>query len=85
MHLAAVLPATQSFDHAPRNQTIDQPDCAVVLDEQMGREATNGRRTVLFQGTDGQQKLVLLRLQPFRPRRSLAEMQKAADLVAKSG
>src|SRR5690349_19514801 len=45
-------------------------------------ETADGRPTRIVEPLDCQQHLMLLRLQPFRGRRLLTEMQKAADLVS---
>src|ERR1022692_3561233 len=64
------------------HQPVDQADGAVVLEEQMCRQRPNRRRVRFIPGHNGQDHLMLLRVQAFSPGCSLAEMQETADLVA---
>ncbi len=80
-HLTAVVRAPHPFHQTALLQPVDQPDRAVMLQEQMCRQGPNGWRVGLIPGSDGQDHLVLLWLQIFGAGGSLAEMQETADLV----
>jgi len=63
--------------------TIEQLDQAMVLKLHTLGEGADGRLLAGGQPFQRDQELVMLRLQAERPRFTFAEMQKAAELVAK--
>ena len=66
-------------------QPIDQPDGAMVSNEQMLCQGCDVGTLVRFETADGQHHLVLLRFETFVTRGVLAKVQEAADLKAKVG
>jgi len=66
-------------------QPVHQFHCAVMADEHARGEFSNGGLHTVRQAFDGQQKLVLLRLDSGGARLVFAEPQKPADLKAELG
>ena len=64
-------------------QTIGQSAGAMVANEEPVGQRAYGRPVGVVGCADGQQELVLLRLQPLGVRGLFAEMEKAANLAAK--
>ena len=65
-------------------QTIGQSAGAMVANEEPVGQRAYGRPVGIIGRADGQQELVLLRLQPLDLRGLFAEIEKAANLVAKT-
>ncbi len=80
--LAMVGFTVRTAEQAAVTETVHEFDGAVMADEQArGKLADDGPRA-LGQAGDGQQKLMLARLQAMRTRLLLAKVQKTVDLEA---
>jgi len=81
------LPPVGAYPAAPHqpapSQTVDQFDDAVMPKLQALREIAHGRLAAM--SFHGQQQLMLRRFEAGETRRLFAEVQEAADLVAKLG
>jgi hypothetical protein len=82
---ATVLLAGMAFDQAGMLHPVHQLDRAVMLDEQPRCDFADSRVGILRQAVDGEQSLMLLRLDAVFLRGGLAEMQEASDLAPKLG
>jgi hypothetical protein len=68
-----------------RDTSCDELDGAVVLDLQALGDASDRRRLALREATDGEQELVLLRLEARVARGGFAEDDEAPDAIADLG
>jgi hypothetical protein len=82
-YLAPVGHAAHSFDQASLLQPVDQPDRAMVADQEVIGNLPDGGPPRLRQGARCQQQLVLLRFQPFLAGGPLAKVKEIPDLIAK--
>jgi hypothetical protein len=80
-NLAAIGVVADALDEAVLRQAIDEADGAVMADEQMLGQLSDGRAVPVRKSSDGEQDLVLLRLEALGPGRLFAEVEEAADLV----
>lgn len=85
MHSATVGGGPLAPDEASPLQPVDQPHEAVMLELQSLCQFANGRLAPLGQPSDGEEELVLLRLQSSGPGRFLATAEKAPQLVPELG
>src|SRR5690349_18382200 len=81
-YLAAVLLPGMALDGARLLQPVDQFDGAVVLDKQSARDLASGRIHSVRQPLNGEQQLVLLRLDSVLGCGGFAEVKEAANLAA---
>lgn len=82
-HLPPVGFTSLADDQPARHKPIDELDSAVVANLQALGDGRDGWLYPFGQALDRQQKLMLLRLDPRRTGRLLAEVQEAPDRVAK--
>jgi hypothetical protein len=82
---APVVLAVAAQNSATFDQTIDQFHCAVMAETQTFRQSFDCRTSASRQTFQGQQKLVLLRLNAVQARRLFAELQKLADMMPELG
>lgn len=80
-HLAPVFGTGMPLDRAGALHPVHQFDRAVMLDEEPGRDFTDGRLDAFRQTVDGQHQLMLLRLDPVLFGRGFAEMQETSNLA----
>lgn len=85
MHSATVGGGPLAPDEASPLQPVDEPHEAVMLELQSLCQFANGRLAPLGQPSDGEEELVLLRLQSSGPGRFLATAEKAPQLVPELG
>jgi hypothetical protein len=84
-HLPAILRVARAHYQPALLGAVDEFDGAVVLKLQPLRQVSNRWLVLTGQPADGQQELILLRMQSPAPRCRLAEMQETAYLVAELG
>jgi hypothetical protein len=80
--LAVILFCRRAFHYAVFGQPVNKFHGAVMANQHPRGEFANGGLHAVGQALDGQQELVLLRLDPAGTRLVFAEAQKAADLKA---
>src|SRR6476646_10979900 len=83
--LAAVVQRGLARDQALLLQAIDEPDRAVVLDQQLARELVDRHDVAPGIPLDGQQRLILLRCKAHAGGGRLAERKEASQRAAKRG
>ena len=83
--LAAIPGVPSPSDQAAVDQAVDELDGAVVTELEPLGDLADGRDPARREPLHGEEQLVLLGLEPGRPRRLLAEVQEAADLVPELG
>src|SRR5579872_4465303 len=84
-NLAPVFGAGTTHNRAGLFQPVDQFHRAVMLDEQAGRNLSNGGLHIFGKPLNGQKELMLLRLNAVFFGSGLAEMKKSPDLPAEFG
>jgi hypothetical protein len=77
--LAAIVCAADPFDQAAGGEAVDQPDGAVVANQKVIGELADGGAFGLIEPLNGEEDLVLLRLEAFGAGGLLAEMDETAD------
>ncbi len=82
-YLPPIHPAPRTTYQSPFLEAIHQFDGAVMLDLQALCENADGRFLCGRNAFDGQQRLVLLRLEPCRARVAFAEVQVPANGISK--
>ena len=83
-HRAPIDRSTFAHDESPGFELIDERDGRVMFDTEPLGDRTDGRLLFERQALDGEQELMLLRLDAQAARRLFAEGEEAAELVAKS-
>ena len=84
-NLAPVANAAYPFHESAFPQPVGEAYGAVMPDQEVPGDFSHGGTMGAGQGPDGQQELMLLRLQSLVPGRLLAEMEEATDLKAEIG
>ena len=81
--LAPIETAGRPANEAPMLQTVDQLDRAVMAEHKTFREVTHRGCGAGGNTSQGQQQLMLRRIDPRVARRTLAEVEKLADPISK--
>jgi hypothetical protein len=84
-HLAVVQGVAVSADQAERRQAVDEPDDGMVLELELPGEGADRRQSVRRKPLDGEQQLVLLRLQSGLAGGPFAEHHEAPQEMAEMG
>jgi hypothetical protein len=84
-NLAVVLARAGTLHQSALCETVNEPYRAVMPHQEKVGEHPHGGGAGLIESLDGQEQLMLLRLKTFGVRGMIAEMEEAADMVAKGG
>ena len=83
--LTAIIPARRAAHEPARHEAIDETDCAVVADPESLGQSADGRNSTAGQPLQGEERLMVLRLESGGPSAAATPLEETADAVAELG